>query len=41
MCQLDKFLELYESKLPGDMNKECQPTRRIRRKKNLFYFDLN
>lgn len=33
-CPLEKFLELYESKLPGDMNEECQP-KRIRHKKHL------
>ncbi|CAF0743944.1 unnamed protein product [Adineta steineri] len=31
MCPLDTFIRLYESKLPNDMNKECQ-SYRIKRK---------
>jgi len=32
MCSLDTFIQLYEEKLPDDMEKECQ-SKRIKRKK--------
>lgn len=31
MCPLETFIQLYQSKLPGDMNEECQ-SKRIKRK---------
>jgi hypothetical protein len=32
MCSLDTFIQLYEEKLPDDMEKECQANK-IKRKK--------
>ncbi len=32
MCSLDTFIQLYEAKLPVDMDKECQ-SNRIKRKR--------
>ena len=31
MCPLDSFIQLYETKLPDNMDEECQ-SNRIRRK---------